>query len=69
MENGQTDEAVDNLVESINGLYEVVRPPLDTLTRAEDKLRTCFNNRGTIVFSDSALRVNPSEKSDNPMLK
>lgn len=69
LENGQRNEAVENLVESINGLYELVLPPLDTLTRAEDKLRTCFNDMGTVVFSDTALKFNPAEKSNNPMIK
>ena len=69
LENGQRDEAVENLVEAITGLYGLVRPPLDTLTRAEDKLRTCFNDMGTVVFSDTALKFNPAEKSNNPMTK
>ena len=69
MDNGQTDDAIGSLQEAVTGLHELVRPPLDLLTRTEDKLRTCFNNLGTIVFSDSALKINPAEKSNNPMIK
>jgi len=68
IENGQRDDAIDNLVESIDGLYGLVGPPYDSLTRAEDKLRTCFNDLGTVVFSDSLLKINPNEKSSNPMI-
>ena len=69
IEHGQRDEAVESLVESINGLHELVYPPLDALTRAEDKLRTCCNDMGTVVFSDTALKFNPQEKSENLMTK
>jgi len=69
LEGGDRDQAVDNLVESIGGVYKLVKPPLDWVTRAEDKLRTCCNDMGTVIFSDTALKYNPNEKSDNPMVK
>jgi len=61
-DNGEKEEAIDNLKESINGLYEIVTPPLDCLTRAEDKLRSCYNLSGTVIMSDSFIRSNPDEK-------
>ena len=69
LEGGDRDKAVDNLVESITGVYQLVKPPLDWVTRAEDKLRTCCNDMGTVTFSDTALKTNPSERSNNAMVK
>ncbi len=37
--------------------------------RAEDKLRTCCNDMGSVVFSDIVLKINPNEKSKNLMTK
>ena len=69
LEAGDRDSAVENLKESIDGMYEIINSPWDILTRAEDKLRTCCNDMGTVVFSDTALKYNPHEKSSNLMVK
>jgi len=62
MEHGQGKDAVESLTEYINEVYKLVDPPLETVIRAEDKLRTCFNNMGTVLFQDTALKINPQEK-------
>lgn len=71
MEHGQAKEAVDSLTEYINEVYGMVEPPLETVVRAEDKLRTCCNNMGTVIFQDNTpvLRTNPAERSSNLMTK
>ena len=43
-------------------VYQLVDPPLETAIRAEDKLRTCYNNEGTVVYQDSVLKINPEER-------
>lgn len=62
MEHGQGKDAVESLTEYINEVYTLVDAPLETVIRAEDKLRTCFNNIGTVLFQDTALKINPQEK-------
>jgi len=62
MEHGQTKDAVESLTEYIDEVYTLVDPPLETVIRAEDKLRTCFNDMGTVLFQDTALKTNPQEK-------
>jgi len=62
MEHGQTKDAIDSLTEYINEVYNLLDPPLETVIRAEDKLRTCFNDLGTVLFQDTALKTNPQEK-------
>ena len=61
LEHAQCDDAMDSLTEYINEVYTLVDPPLETVIRAEDKLRTCFNNSGTVLFQDTQLKTNPSE--------
>ena len=61
LEHGQTEDAVESLTEYINQVYSLVEQPLETIIRAEDKLRTCFNNSGTVLFQDSQLKTNPAE--------
>merc|ERR1719483_520027 len=65
MDDGQTKEAEESLTDYINQMYGLVDPPLEVLIRAEDKLRTCCNNMGTVVFQDMMLKTNPAEKSNN----
>jgi len=62
MEHGQGKDAVESLTEYINEVYTLVDPPLETVIRAEDKLRTCFNDMGTVLFQDTALKINPQER-------
>jgi len=62
MEHGQGKDAVESLTEYINEVYQLIDPPLETAIRAEDKLRTCFNDMGTVLFQDTALKINPQEK-------
>ena len=50
MEHGQAADATGSLEEFVDGMYNLVQPPLETLVRAEDKLRTCYNNMGTVIF-------------------
>ena len=50
MEHGQAADATGSLEEYVDGMYKLVQPPLETLVRAEDKLRTCYNNMGTVIF-------------------
>ena len=50
MEHGQAADATGSLEEYVDGMYNLVQPPLETLVRAEDKLRTCYNNMGTVIF-------------------
>merc|ERR1712059_109992 len=71
MEHGQAKEAVDSLTEYINEVYGMVEPPPETVVRAEDKLRTCCNNMGTVIFQENTpvLRTNPAERSSNMMTK
>ena len=61
MEHGQAEDAIQSLTEYINEVYSLVQPPLETVIRAEDKLRTCFNNSGTVLFQETALRTNTAE--------
>jgi len=61
-DDGQRCAAAEKLVDCINGLHEIVVPPFDCLTRAEDKLRSCYNLSGTVVFSDTFVKNNPDEK-------
>jgi len=61
MEHGQCDDAIESLTEYINEVYEMVEPPLETVIRAEDNLRTCFNNAGTVIFQETHLKTNPAE--------
>ena len=61
MEHAQTEDAVESLTEYINQVYSLVDQPLETIIRAEDKLRTCFNNSGTVLFQDSQLKTNSGE--------
>ena len=61
MEYAQTEDAVESLTDYINQVYSLVDQPLETIIRAEDKLRTCFNNSGTVLFQDSQLKTNPAE--------
>jgi len=69
MEHGQEKDAAECLEEYVNEMYELVDPPLENLLRAEDKLRTCYNAMGSVIFSDTVLKSNPAEKSENPMIK
>ena len=62
MENGDQVQAKENLVEAVNGMYELVEPSYDPLIRAVDKLRSCYNAEGTVVFSNSVRITNPAEK-------
>jgi hypothetical protein len=62
MENGDQTQAKDNLLEAINGMYDLVHPNYDPLIRAEDKLRSCYNADGTVVYSNSVRITNPQEK-------
>lgn len=50
MDHGQAADATGSLEEYVDGMYNLVHPPLETLVRAEDKLRTCYNNMGTVIF-------------------
>ena len=50
MDHGQAADATGSLEEYVDGMYKLVEPPLETLVRAEDKLRTCYNNMGTVIF-------------------
>ena len=50
MDHGQAADATGSLEEYVDGMYNLVQPPLETLVRAEDKLRTCYNNMGTVIF-------------------
>ena len=50
MDHGQAVDATGSLEEYVDGMYNLVQPPLETLVRAEDKLRTCYNNMGTVIF-------------------
>ena len=50
MDHGQAADATGSLEEYVDGMYKLVQPPLETLVRAEDKLRTCYNNMGTVIF-------------------
>ena len=50
MEHGQAADATGSLEEYVDGMYNLVQPPLEILVRAEDKLRTCYNNMGTVIF-------------------
>ena len=50
MDHGQAADATGSLEEFVDGMYNLVQPPLETLVRAEDKLRTCYNNMGTVMF-------------------
>ena len=50
MDHGQAGDATGSLEEYVDGMYNLVQPPLETLVRAEDKLRTCYNNMGTVIF-------------------
>ena len=50
MDHGQADDATGSLEGHIDGMYNLIQPPLETLVRAEDKLRTCYNNMGTVIF-------------------
>ena len=62
MDEGECGKAVENLTEYINKAYKVVDAPLEEVIRAEDKLRTCFNNQGTVLFQDSYVKTNNAEK-------
>jgi len=62
MDHGQADDATGSLEEYIDGMYNLIQPPLETLVRAEDKLRTCYNNMGTVIFQDTMLKTNPQER-------
>ena len=61
MEHAQAEDAIESLTEYINEVYSLVEPPLETVVRAEDKLRTCFNNSGTVLFQETGLKVNTAE--------
>ena len=52
MEHAQCKDAIESLSEYINDAYDIINPPLETVIRAEDKLRTCFNNLGTVYFQE-----------------
>lgn len=62
MEHGQGRDAATSLEEFIEGMYRVVEQPLEILIRAEDKLRTCYNDQGTVSFQDTVLKTNPQER-------
>jgi len=62
MEHGQGKDAADSLTEYINEVYKLIEPPLETVIRAEDKLRTCFNDMGTVLYQETTLKTNPQEK-------
>ena len=62
MEHGQAEDAKESLTEYINSVYALVEPPLETVIRAEDKLRTCYNNSGTVLFQDSQMKTNSAER-------
>ena len=62
MEHGQGRDAASSLEEFIDGMYRVVEQPLEVLIRAEDKLRTCYNDQGTVTFQDTVLKTNPQER-------
>eukprot|EP00092_Neocalanus_flemingeri_P005382 GFUD01005799.1.p1 GENE.GFUD01005799.1~~GFUD01005799.1.p1 ORF type:complete len:667 (-),score=156.69 GFUD01005799.1:117-2117(-) len=62
MEHGQGKDAAESLTEYINEVSKLIDPPLETVIRAQDKLRTCFNDMGTVLFQDTALKINPQEK-------
>ena len=57
MDHGQAGDATGSLEEYVDGMYNLVQPPLETLVRAEDKLRTCYNNMGTVIFQ-VVIKVN-----------
>ena len=44
MEHAQCGDAMESLTEYINDVYDMIEPPLEIVIRAEDKLRTCYNN-------------------------
>ena len=69
MEHGQGRDAAESLEEYINEMYQLVEPPYELLLRAEDKLRTCYNSMGSVIFSETVMKNNPAERSDNPMSK
>jgi len=56
MEHGQAVDALESLTEYINTAYSMVEQPIETGIRAEDKLRTCCNNMGTVVFQEAVQK-------------
>ena len=50
MEHGQAGDAATSLSEYIDSMYGLVEPPLEKLVRAEDKLRTCMGDLGTVIY-------------------
>ena len=54
MEHAQCGDAMESLTEYINEVYDMIEPPLEIVIRAEDKLRTCYNNCGTVHFPDTS---------------
>ena len=50
MDHGQAADATGSLEEYVDAVYNLVNPPLEIVVRAEDKLRTCYNNMGTVIF-------------------
>ena len=50
MDHGQAADATESLEEYVDAVYNLINPPLEVVIRAEDKLRTCYNNMGTVIF-------------------
>ena len=50
MDHGQAADATGSLEEYVDAVYNLIKPPLEIVVRAEDKLRTCYNNMGTVIF-------------------
>ena len=50
MDHGQAADATGSLEEYVDAVYNLINPPLEVVIRAEDKLRTCYNNMGTVIF-------------------
>jgi len=62
MDHGQAADATGSLEEYVDAVYKLINPPLEIVVRAEDKLRTCYNNMGTVIFQDTILKTNPQER-------
>ena len=50
MKKGEITEAVEALIILLRDFDDSKMPKSECLIRAEDKLRTCINNYGNIVF-------------------
>jgi len=62
VETGKGREAAQSLTQYLDSVYNILEPPLDQVVRAEDKLRTCFNDMGTVLFQETVLKTNPQER-------